>query len=52
MCFCVQIKWIWRKSGEMQKETLVWKPKIEKPSDRSHIECVVSVTFCFKVPKV
>ena len=28
------------------------KPKIEKPSDLSHIEYVVSVTFCIKVPKV
>jgi len=31
---------------------LIWKPKIEKPSDLSPIECVVSVTFSIKVPKV
>jgi hypothetical protein len=35
----------------MQKEALIWKPNIKKPSD-SYIECVVSVTFCIKVPKV
>jgi len=36
----------------MQKEALIWKPKIEKLSYLSHIECVVRATFCIKVPKV
>jgi len=31
---------------------LIWKPEIKEPSDKSHFECVVCVTFCIKVPKV